>query len=125
MGSQKHDAGRTAQLVHTSFQGPIPPPATLEKYDQLIPGAADRILRMAEVEQAHRHDVNVRALDGMIREHRRGQCFGMILGVCGLCSAVIAAYLRQPWVAGILGGGTIVSLVSVFVRTKIEKPAVS
>ena len=34
--------------VQTVYQGPIPPASELEKYDNILPGAADRILKMAE-----------------------------------------------------------------------------
>lgn len=36
-------------------RGPIPPPADLARYEEVFPGAAERLLRMAEVEAEHRH----------------------------------------------------------------------
>lgn len=45
---------RTAIVQSGSFRGPLPPPALFAHYDDVLPGAADRILRMAEAEQAHR-----------------------------------------------------------------------
>lgn len=39
----------------TAYSGPIPPPESLEKYEQVVPGSAERILAMAEKEQEHRH----------------------------------------------------------------------
>jgi uncharacterized membrane protein len=44
-------------LVHQeTFSGPLPHPGHLAEYDHVLPGAADRILGMAEKEQAHRHE---------------------------------------------------------------------
>jgi uncharacterized membrane protein len=40
--------------VSTSFSGPIPPPLILKQYDDLVPGAAARILAQAEQQTAHR-----------------------------------------------------------------------
>ena len=37
------------------FSGPIPPPQVLKQYEEIIPGAGERILAMAEKEQDHRH----------------------------------------------------------------------
>lgn len=37
------------------YQGPIPPPEVLEKYEKISPGFADRIVKMAEIEQEHRN----------------------------------------------------------------------
>jgi len=31
-----------------SFSGPLPPPEILEKYNQVVPGLAERIITMAE-----------------------------------------------------------------------------
>jgi len=47
---------RVEQLVKAeSFRGPLPPPRYLAQYDKVIPGLAERIVRMAEAEQGHRH----------------------------------------------------------------------
>lgn len=47
--------GRAA-IVHAQveFSGPLPHPQTLRQYDEVLPGAAERILRMAEKQQDHR-----------------------------------------------------------------------
>jgi len=37
------------------WSGPLPAPESLAKYDNIVPGAAERILVMAEKEQNHRH----------------------------------------------------------------------
>jgi len=36
------------------FSGPLPPPAILKGYEDILPGAADRIVRMAEKQSEHR-----------------------------------------------------------------------
>lgn len=36
------------------FSGPIPPRSSFEGYERILPGAANRILSMAEKEQNHR-----------------------------------------------------------------------
>jgi uncharacterized membrane protein len=41
----------------TIRQGPLPSPEEFGGYDQVLPGAAERILSMAEKEQKHRHDL--------------------------------------------------------------------
>jgi uncharacterized membrane protein len=41
-------------LQAQQWTGPLPPPAALEQFERVIPGGAERILRMAEQEQAHR-----------------------------------------------------------------------
>ena len=41
-------------VVSHQFSGPIPPPDTLAKYDSIVAGAAERILKMAENEATAR-----------------------------------------------------------------------
>lgn len=36
------------------YSGPIPPPEAFEKYEKVLPGAADRIMKMTERQQEHR-----------------------------------------------------------------------
>ena len=49
-----------------AFAGPLPHPDTLARYEDIVPGAAERILRWAESETEHRHNQDRRALDANI-----------------------------------------------------------
>lgn len=40
-------------LLQASWDGPLPPPEILQHYDTIVPGAANRILEMAENWQRH------------------------------------------------------------------------
>ena len=52
--------GSLAVEASYSFMGPIPPPGILAGYNNVIPNGADRVIMMAEKEQAHRHNKNQR-----------------------------------------------------------------
>lgn len=54
-------------VAEASFEGPIPPPALLQQYDQVITGAAERILRMAEEQGRHRMQLETDALASNIK----------------------------------------------------------
>lgn len=54
---------------------------------------------MTEQESVHRRQVERQALEISSTQVRRGQIFGLIIGVCGLASAVLAAYFNQPRLA--------------------------
>ena len=43
-----------SRTVSQSYSGPVPPPAVLREYDQIVPGAAARILAQAEAQTQHR-----------------------------------------------------------------------
>lgn len=69
-----------AQITSRSFSGPLPPPAVLERYDEVLPGSAERILAMAENEQRHRHGYD----NSLLSLFTRGQWFAFVLGLAAL-----------------------------------------
>lgn len=61
------------QVVHQAieefaFRGPIPPPNILSGYEKLLPGAADRILSMAENQTRHRHSIEKKIVETEARD---------------------------------------------------------
>jgi uncharacterized membrane protein len=98
-----------------AFSGPIPPPDLLDRYNQMIPGGADRILKMAEKQSAHRQYIEKWAVIG-----------GTILsyfGVgCAACIALGALYLGYRLImngqvipGAVFGGGGLTGLVAAFI----------
>jgi len=67
------------------FSGPLPPPELLDRYEKVVPGTAERILRMAEKEQDHRHNLEA-SLPALARQ---GQLFGFVLGLSGIIGGVV------------------------------------
>lgn len=43
-----------SKVIASRFSGPIPPPNVLKDYEEVIPGSADRIISMAEMQLHHR-----------------------------------------------------------------------
>ncbi|MCP3941879.1 MAG: DUF2335 domain-containing protein [Desulfobacteraceae bacterium] len=104
------------------FQGPLPPPQILAGYEQLLPGAADRILAMAEKETAHRHMLEEKSLDAEIEglkneagDTKRGQYCGLAIGIIAIVSGAYTATNGAPWPGGFIGTGGVVALVSAFI----------
>ena len=63
-----HGPQHIGQVLHhrqqTLYQGPIPPVEDFAGYERILPGAADRILKMAENQAGHRQTLERRALTG-------------------------------------------------------------
>jgi uncharacterized membrane protein len=93
----------------------MPPPAILEGYERLVPGAAERILKMAESDTKHQQEIEFAALRAAEAEIKRGQIFGFVIGLTALGASMLALAMGSPAVAGIIGGTTVVGLVSVFI----------
>ena len=56
MKHNKPEETNTA-VTQQAAPSPIPDPSSLERYNHVVPGSAERILVMAEKEQQHRHDL--------------------------------------------------------------------
>lgn len=100
------------------FEGPLPHPAILEGYEKTLPGAADRVLKMAEENASNRHDINHKIVDADNMRSGRGQILGFILSIFFVGAAIWCAYLDQPFPASILGVGGFSSIISIFVLGK-------
>ncbi|WP_312316640.1 DUF2335 domain-containing protein [Stenotrophomonas sp.] len=103
-------------LVQERWQGPVPSPATLAGYEDVLSGLADRIIRMAEQEGAHSRLVEVRTLNWSIVSRLVGQAFGAGLAVACLLLSYRLAVFGEAWVAAILGGTTLTTVVLAFLQ---------
>lgn len=118
---QKNDILRSLSITmirESSHSGPLPDGDTLIKYDSVIPNGADRIMKMAERQQEHRMDIESKVIAGQVKQSKLGQIFGLIIGIVGIGCGTFLAYSGAKTVGGIIAGGTVISLVSVFVIGK-------
>ena len=70
---------------------------------------------MAEKEQSNAHEAGLLALREMAAGNRRGQIIGGIVALAALCAAGFLGYHGHSVAAGVVGGSTVVGLVTVFV----------
>jgi len=109
------------QAQVSQFISPLPDPSILARYDQIVPGAAERILKLTENQSAHRIKLEDQALTAQISESKRGQWIAAIISVLFLVGSVWVTLEGHDWVGGILGGGTVVTLVTVFIGSKRQQ----
>ena len=88
-----------SQLVATQFSGPLPPPSILRGYDDVCPGFAERIVKMAEDEGDHRRDLerqmvksDIASAAAIPEEVRRGQIFAFLLSLAFLIAGTFLIY---------------------------------
>lgn len=98
--------------------GPLPDSESLVEYNSVIPNGADRIMNMAEKQQQHRISIESKVIKSQSIQSFLGQIFGLIIGLVGIISGTYLASIGATTVGGIIAGGTVVSLVSVFVIGK-------
>lgn len=125
---------QVSQKIH---QGPLPAPEDLQRYEQLLPGAAERIIKMAELEQQHRHSQEVKAISsevvtreilqsteksrisGVMSSDKRGQYLGGAVSVLAIAGSVYCASIQQPVVAIALVSMPILGIV----KALLSKPS--
>lgn len=122
-GVSKDEKQRIAVQIASYFRGPLPPPEILSAYNQIVEGGAERIFQKFEHQSEHRMELESFAVKEEIKQSGRGQIFGFIIAIFGLALAGLMAYLGHDNFAMVLGGGTIVSLATVFVVGKFNQRA--
>lgn len=102
------------ESILASYSGPLPPPSMYRAYEDVLPGSADRILRMAEQEQMLRRRDN-----GWILLNDSLRVSGSVLVSLGLIGAAVAAtYFGNTPVAVSLGiSGIVGALFRELIKT--------
>ena len=104
-----------AVIQAVGFSGPLPPPSLLRQYDDIVPGAAERIITMAEQQAAHRQRLERQVVGTDNVKSVLGTAFAFIVALVGLGLSFWAAIDGHPEFGTILGVGTLASLVGTFV----------
>ena len=112
---KNNHAVQITQHETVSFSGPLPPPSHLELYEKILPGAAERILKMAEEQSAHRRSLETKVIHAGIASSNKGLIFGFIIGISGFVVVGYCASLGYQILAGVIGALDLASLVGVFV----------
>ncbi|OWP82865.1 DUF2335 domain-containing protein [Flavobacterium columnare] len=108
----EHSKGKL--LLSQTYEGQLPSPEMMEKYNQLDPTFANRILIMTEKEQIHQHSIDKRSQFGIL--------FSMIIGMFfAFSSVLVISYLvylcitkDYPKTAATIAVGVIVGIAGVF-----------
>ena len=103
------------EVMAASWQGPLPPPATLRGFEEIVPGAALRILEMAEKQSAHRIQMERAVIDGDSRRADRGLIVGGILAALIVTGGLIVMITKDPWAGASIIGTSVAALAGVFV----------
>ena len=90
--SERTRGSPQAAARYVEFQatrsGPLPPPETLAKYERLHPGTAERIIRMAEGQAAHRMSMEKAVIEGNVEQQRPGPLYGFVLALITIVGGI-------------------------------------
>lgn len=118
--TKKQKASKATSIIHQeqSISGPIPSPDIFHQYDQVLNGAAERILAMAEKDSQHIRDMEADALRATKRDNLLGPLLAFLSIIIFMASASYALFLGFPWVASTIAGTTILGVVTAFLKTR-------
>ncbi len=102
------------QLQRAHFSGPLPPPSLLEQYEQCVPGAGERIIRLTEAQGDHRRLMEKTVVNRTFSEARFGQVCAVLVALAGIGAAAYVAVSGHEIAGSILGGSTMAMIVTAF-----------
>lgn len=103
------------------FSGPLPPPEVFARYEHILAGSADRILKMAEIQSSHRQSLEKKVIGGEQFRANTGLVFGFIIGMTIISGGLFMIYLEKEWQGFIVLVGGVSALVGTFVYGKKQK----
>jgi len=108
----REEGGKVITTTHGVFySAPLPPASEFERYEKVLPGSADRIIKLAENQSSHRRFIEkVLVFSDSIKSFS-GLIFGLIIAISGILSGaylIINDKSTQGLVALVVPLGTIV-----------------
>lgn len=96
------------------YVGPHPPASELKELQKVFPDAPRLIFEQFSREPEHRRALERMALEAGLKRANRAQIYAFAFAMSFVLLAFFAVLMNQPWVAGVLGVGTLASVVGAF-----------
>ncbi|MFN0215597.1 MAG: hypothetical protein ACKVT2_15170 [Saprospiraceae bacterium] len=112
---------KVLQVLHVSVKKNIvlfgPPADQLREYNEVMQNGAQQL--MDSVKEMR----DFRIWDGKEerKQYTRGQWFGFLLGIFGLSAATFLGIYDHDTLAGVIGGGSLVTIVTSFLQSGKKK----
>lgn len=107
----------TRVMVSEHFSGPIAHPRHLREYEQIAPGSADRIIKMAEKRNEHHIAMDTKAINAEIDDRKLGMiCGASLFALLIICAVIVALSTESPWITAAFLGVTVISGVGLFIK---------
>ncbi|MDP9413523.1 MAG: DUF2335 domain-containing protein [Pseudomonadota bacterium] len=112
---QRREAERVIGMVlQKTHSGPLPAPEDLAHYDAICPGAANRIITMAESNMGHRQAMERTLVRTEYGLRTRGQWLALIALFAMLAVIAFTFWIGQPIAGAVLGSATLIAVTGMF-----------
>ena len=129
-----HVIASTQTVTH--YEGAIPHPEILKGFNDLVPGTAEKLIRLAEEESAHRRSLEIASMNSNInvQQHQMdmdiqqnkavfksdmiGQISGLIVCLASIGTAAYLGINGHDWLAGGISAIPTATLIKAFFLNK-------
>lgn len=108
-------------LSSTTTDSPILPIEQIERLQQIAPHRVDWVFDQTQLESEGRRIETKRINTMVFVERMAGLVFALVIAILGLSAAVYLAMQGHEVTASIIGGGTLVGLVTAFVAGRKQE----
>lgn len=116
---QQNNNAKDARMVTVEqFSGPLPHPSILEKYEQVVQGSADRIIKKFEQQTDHRQKLEKAVIYSDMQRANLGLIFAFIIAMTTIIGGIYAALQGQQLFGGSLSFTGLALLVGAFLTDK-------
>lgn len=105
----------------TAFQGPLPSPDVLAGFEKVLSGSAERIIQMAEKEQAHRHQEESKISTASVITMVLGVIFALLVSTAVCFLIYYSIFQHESGVAVALATTSLVGVIGAFLWFKKAK----
>jgi uncharacterized membrane protein len=109
------------EISRHQFSGPLPPPEILKEYNDILPGLADRVMKMAEKQSTHRQKIEDRVIGSDAYRANAGLWIGAGVAVLSILAGAYLVAIDHDWAGVGIGTTVVVALVGVFVYGSISR----
>lgn len=107
--------GSRLAIQHTSTDSPILPAENLARLKEIDPSLVSWVVQQTEIEAGHRRKETSHVNWFIFAERILGVILGAGVAILGLGAATYLALKGHDWVAAVVGGGTLATIVTVIV----------
>lgn len=99
----------------------FPPPEILQKYNEIVPGAADRIIKTAESQHHHRQALEKTVVNSNVYSQKIGLGLGFIIAMTAIGGGIWLSAIGKSGSGLTAIIGALAALVGVFVYGKVQQ----
>lgn len=105
----------------TLFSGPLPPAEMLHRYESLLPGSADRIMKMTEAQSEHRRVLEKSIVESDIKRSYLGMAFAFLIAVFGIFTAGEMVRSGHQVAGALFGFTALATLAGAFLKATHDR----